>query len=139
VLPPFHRLFNTWKGWQVGVFLKVIQGREVGEKQRRKTTFSSLFSTCIGEEDDGVVQNSTVLSFFFKQCMKQCRFGQNTPFHLNAKAAKTCPFSYWSSICNVFNQVLNCNFDLKINAISSLPKSNSSPIVGRLFHFSPWF
>jgi hypothetical protein len=64
VLPPLHRLFNTWKGWQVGVFLKVIEGREVGEKQRRKTTFSSLFSACTGEEDDGAVQNSTVLSFF---------------------------------------------------------------------------
>jgi hypothetical protein len=46
--------------------------------------------------------------------MKRRRFGQNTPFHLNAKAAKTCPFSYWFSICNVFNQVLNCNFDLKL-------------------------
>jgi hypothetical protein len=28
---------------------------------------------------------------------------------------------------------------LRINSITSLPNSNASPKVGRLFHFSPWF
>ena len=47
------------------------------------------------EEDDGAVQNGTVLGsfslffFFLKQCMKRRRFYQNTPFHLNGFGAKT--------------------------------------------------
>ena len=41
-------------------FFKVIRGREVGEKQRRKENLLPLFSACPGEEDDGAVQNGTV-------------------------------------------------------------------------------
>jgi hypothetical protein len=60
--------------------------------------------------------------------MKRHRFGQNTPFHLKGKSGKNlCQSPNQSSICNLFNQVLNCNFDLKINAIASLPKIKQRP------------
>jgi hypothetical protein len=65
--------------------------------------------------------------YFNEQFMKWHRFGQNTPFHLKEKAAKICQSPNQSSICNLFNQVLNCNFDLKINANVSLPKIKQRP------------
>jgi len=67
------------------------------------------------------------LSFFYEQCMKRRRFGQNAPFHFNENDAKF--MSDFTLVLNydLFNQVLNCNFDLKINAIASLPKIKQRP------------
>jgi hypothetical protein len=66
--------------------------------------------------------------FFNEQCMKWRRFSQNASFHLKGKGGKNlCHSSNQSSICNLFNQVLNCNFDLTINAIASLPKIKQRP------------
>jgi hypothetical protein len=58
--------------------------------------------------------------------MKQCRFVQNTPFHLNKNAS------------NSVNPKSVLNF-LKINSITSLSNSNASPEFGRPFHFGHWF
>jgi len=44
-----------------------------------------------------------------------------------------------SSILNLFNQVLNCNFDFQINSIVSLLNSIIGPEVDRLFQIGPWF
>jgi hypothetical protein len=67
------------------------------------------------------------LFYFFKQCMKRRHFRQNTIFHLNENGANWCQNTNQSSICDLFNQVLNFNFDLKINPILSLPKINRWP------------
>jgi hypothetical protein len=53
-------------------------------------------------------------------------------------AAKSCQSPNQSSIYVLFNRVLNCNFDLKINAIASLPNSIAGPKVGCLFQIGPW-
>jgi hypothetical protein len=70
--------------------------------------------------------------------MKRRRFGQNAPFHLKGKGGKTCQSTNQSSICDLFNRVLNYNFDLKSMQLYPCQKSNSGPIVSRLFHFGPW-
>jgi hypothetical protein len=67
------------------------------------------------------------LLVFFLQCMKRRHFGQNAPFHLKEKGGKMCQSPNQSSICDLFNQVLICNFDLKNNAIASLPKIKQRP------------
>jgi hypothetical protein len=90
-------------------------------------SFSSLASRVQGKKKtDNAVKTTPFLPslflFFHEQCMKQRHFGQNTPFHLKGKDGKNVSSSHWSSICDLFNKVLNCNFDLKINAIASLPK-----------------
>jgi hypothetical protein len=52
---------------------------------------------------------------------------ETTPFHLKEKGGKMCQSPNQSSICDLFNQVLICNFDLKNNAIASLPKIKQWP------------
>jgi hypothetical protein len=47
---------------------------------------------------------------------------ETASFHLKEKGGKMCHSPNQSSICDLFNQVLICNFDLKNNAIASLPK-----------------
>jgi hypothetical protein len=69
--------------------------------------------------------------------MKRRRFGQNTPFHLKGKGSKTRQSTNQSSICDLFNRVLNYNFDLKSMQLHPCQKSNSGLIVGHLFHFGP--
>ena len=61
--------------------------------------------------------------FFFN--MKRRRFGQNAPFHLNMAPTRQLP-----------NQSL---IYLLFISIESLPTSIAALIVGRLFHFRPWF
>jgi hypothetical protein len=80
-----------------------------------------------GKKMNSVVQNDTVLLFLFFfvfECMKRRRFGENAPFHLNV-APKRAKFqiSPQSSF---------------LSSIASLPISVSVPLVGRVFHFSPW-
>jgi hypothetical protein len=62
--------------------------------------------------------------FFF---LKQRRFTQNTPFHLKEMAQKTCQNPTQSSICNLFNQVLKCNFDFKYQFNCIPAKFNCRP------------
>ena len=74
---------------------------------------------------NSVVQNDTVLLFFFFfECMKRRRFGENAPFHLNV-APKRAKF-----------QISPQSFFF--SSIASLPISVSAPLVGCVFHFSPW-
>jgi len=105
-----------------------LQAREWPAKIQKK---ASLFlpPRCVigGKKMNSVVQNDTVLLFlffFFLECMKRRRFGENAPFHLNV-APKRAKFqiSPQSSFCS---------------SIASLPISVSAPLVGRVFHFSPW-
>jgi hypothetical protein len=48
-------------------------------------------------------------------------------------APKTCQKPNQSLIYDLFNQILNCNFDFQINSIASLPNSIAGPKVGRIF------
>jgi hypothetical protein len=65
--------------------------------------------------------------------MKRRHFDQNASFHLNRIGVKTRQIPNQSSICDLFNQVLNCNFDFKkVKSIVSLPNSIIGPEVGRL-------
>jgi hypothetical protein len=64
------------------------------------------------------------LFFFF---LKQHRFIQNAPFHLKEMAPKTCQHPTQSSICNLFNQVLKCNFDFKCQFNCIPAKFNCRP------------
>ena len=101
-----------------------------------------LFSAHLGEEERLQCRSKKALFwafyFFFKQCMKRRRFRQNTPFHLNKKAAKCVrvhigpPFV----ICSIASLI--AILIVKINSITSLPNLNNDPEVGRLFHFGPW-
>jgi hypothetical protein len=59
--------------------------------------------------------------------LKQRRFTQNTPFHLKEMAQKTCQNPTQSSICNLFNQVLKCNFDFKYQFNCIPAKFNCRP------------
>ena len=56
--------------------------------------------------------------------MKRRRFGENAPFHLNVAPERAN-----------FKSALN---HLLFISIASLPNSVSAPLVGRVFHFSPW-
>jgi len=64
------------------------------------------------------------LFLFFN--MKRRRFGQNAPFHLNKTRRQNA---------SNFKSALNY---LLFISIASLSISVSAPIVGRVFHFSPW-
>jgi hypothetical protein len=89
-----------------------------------------LFSARPGEEEDVQCHSKRhrFLSFFFnEQWMKRCRFGQNASFHLKKRAAKTCQSPNQSSICDLFNQVLSCNFDFKYQFNCILAKFNPQP------------
>jgi hypothetical protein len=52
------------------------------KEEKNNTTFPCCTSRGRRKENS-VVQNDTVLPLFFFFYMKRCRFGQNTPFHLN--------------------------------------------------------
>ena len=67
------------------------------------------------------VQNDTVLVFlFFYIYMKRRRFGENVSFHLNEPNFKSALHHFL------------------FISIVSLPNSVPAPLVGRVFHFSPW-
>jgi hypothetical protein len=71
--------------------------------------------------------------------MKRRRFKQNAPFHLKPhKAPKRANFQNNPQFVLYSIRSLNAILILRINAIASLPISVSTPIVGRVFHFSPW-
>ena len=57
--------------------------------------------------------------------MKRRRFGENAPFHLNV-APKRAKFQ------------ISPQSSFFFSSIASLPISVSAPLVGRVFHFSPW-
>ena len=64
--------------------------------------------------------------FFFFFYMKRRRFKQNAPFHLSPARRQN------ASICKAA-----LNYLLFISIVS-LPILVSAPLVGRVFHFSPW-
>jgi hypothetical protein len=120
---------------QVGVLgqqrlFELKGGRKAVKIQGNAASFP-CFSARPGEEENlqCCSKQHRFGTFFYEQCMKRRRFLQNTPFHLKGKGGKNM---------SEYKSVLNCNFDLKINSIASLPKANSGPEVGCLFHFGPW-
>jgi len=119
---------------QVGVLgqrlFELKRGRKAVKIQGNAASFP-CFSARPGEEENlqCCSKQHRFGTFFYEQCMKRRRFLQNTPFHLKGKGGKNM---------SEYKSVLNCNFDLKINSIASLPKANSGPEVGCLFHFGPW-
>ena len=130
-------------GVLVRVFRQVGRGErgwngccKEGEEKPSSLTFWASWKKKI----HSAVQNDTVLDFFScEQWVKWLRFDQNALFYLNGNGAKTCKFSNQSSICDLYNQVLNCNFNFKNQFNASLPNSNVSLEVGHLCHFDPWF
>jgi hypothetical protein len=98
------------------------------EREAKKKQNFSFFPCCTfrgRKKRNSVVQNDTVLVFFFFN-MKRRRFGQNAPFHLNKTRCQNA---------SNFKSALNY---LLFISIASLSISVSAPIVGRVFHFSPW-
>ena len=108
-----------------------LQARVAGKNSKKSNLFSFFPAAWSGEEDEQCrsKRHRSALSFFFFflfvfECMKRRRFGENAPFHLNV-APKRAKFqiSPQSSF---------------LSSIASLPISVSVPLVGRVFHFSPW-
>jgi len=129
---------NTWKalgkwGWCRCLFEKESTSFWRGRrwKTEEEKSSSSTASHIQGKKKTySAVQKGIVSGFFFfnEQCRKRHRFRQNSSFHLKGKGdKKACQSSHRSLICDLFNRVLNCNFDWKINAIASLPKIKQQP------------
>jgi len=124
--PPSSVFWQVRGGWSAIVSGRWAPGERVAGKNSKKSfPFSFFPAACSGgrRKMNSVVQNDTVLLFFFF-CMKQRRFGENAPFHLNmaperAKFQISPQSSFFSSI-------------------ASLPISVSAPFVGRVSHFSHW-
>jgi len=94
-------------------------------------------AACPGEGERRTVSLKTTPFYFFFFNMKQRRFIQNATFHLNV-----APTYFFKSALNLSFVLLsphNVIWILRINSIASLPISVAAPIVGRVFHFSPWF
>ena len=116
----------------MGLRVGGLEERETGLK--KKNHFSSFFCIASSEEEErGTVPFKTVpfgpLSssyYFFFFCMKRRRFRQNAPFHLSPARRQN------ASICKAA-----LNYLLFISIVS-LPISVFAPLVGRVFHFSPW-
>ena len=115
-----------------GVLGRHLFERESSEKQEEEKSSSSSTSRVHGKKKiHGAIQNGTIFGFFFFALTVY----ETTPFWTKhafsfkrkIKTAKTCQSPNQSLICNLFNQVLNCNFDLKFNAIASLPKIKQRP------------
>jgi hypothetical protein len=116
-------------GWSAIVSGRWAPGESGRQKFKKKQPFfpsSPLRDR--GEEDEQCRskrhRSSHIFFFFFFECMKRRRFGENAPFHLNV-APKRAKFqiSPQSSF---------------LSSIASLPISVFVPLVGRVFHFSPW-
>jgi len=107
-----------------------LQAREGPAKFKQKPLFSFFTAAMFGgEEERGTMSFKTTpfcsfLFFFLIKCMKRRRFGENAPFHLNVALERAN-----------FKSALN---HLLFISIASLPNSVSAPLVGRVFHFSPW-
>jgi hypothetical protein len=109
-----------------------LKGKTVENRGRKIFFFHCLAHP--GEEEDLQCRSKghrfglLLLFFFNEQCRKRHRFRQNSSFHLKGKGdKKACQSSHRSLICDLFNRVLNCNFDWKINAIAFLPKIKQQP------------
>jgi hypothetical protein len=112
-------------GWSAIVSGRLAPGESGRQKFKKKQPFfpsSPLRDR--GKKMNSVVQNDTVLLFFFFLMFEKRRFGENAPFHLNV-APKRAKFQI-SPQSSFFS------------SIASLPISVSAPLVGRVFHFSPW-
>jgi len=120
-------------GKQVGSFCRYLFKlfwRKGEEKSRGRKSSSSPASRVQGKKKTHtVVQNGTVWVFvFFKKTVDETTsFYQNAPFHLKEMVPKTCQYPTQSSICDLFNQVLNSNFDFKYQFNCILAKFNFRP------------
>jgi hypothetical protein len=92
-----------------------LAGRVAGRSKKEKTK-AFIFPCC--------TSRGRRRTLFFN--MKRRRFGQNAPFHLNKTRRQNA---------SNFKSLLNY---LLFISIASLSISVSAPIVGRVFHFSPW-
>jgi hypothetical protein len=111
----------------VGVFFMLF-GERGREKLVKKSHSSPASHVQRKKKTYSAVQNDTIWVFFLRdQCMKRRCFGQNAPFHLKKRAAKTCQSPNQSSICDLFNQVLSCNFDFKYQFNCIPTKFNPQP------------
>jgi hypothetical protein len=100
------------------------------EREAKKKQNFSFFPCCTfrGKKKEEQCRSKRHCSgfFFFFFNMKRRRFGQNAPFHLNKTRRQNA---------SNFKSALNY---LLFISIASLSISVSVPIVGRVFHFSPW-
>jgi len=121
----FHHVTSKWVVF-VGVFLSCF-----GEKGKRKAGEGNLLFpclACLGEEEDPQWRSKRhrlgLCFFFFEIVDETVPFYQNAPFHLKEMAPKTCQHPTHSLICDLFNQVLNSNFDFKYQLNCILVKFN---------------
>ena len=130
------------RAWGFGSWQSTWEERGNIIKEEKTKKILSSPTTRPGEEERGILSFKTTpfCSFFFFFKMKQRRFEQNAPFHLNKKKVpKRVNFQInpQSILCSI--KYSNVILILKINSNASLPTSIAALIVGHLFHFGSWF
>jgi hypothetical protein len=81
-LPPVFWQVRGW--WSASVFGRWAPGERGPDEIQTKAPFSFFPAAMFGgEEERGTVSfKTTPFCFFFFECMKRRRFGENAPFHL---------------------------------------------------------
>jgi hypothetical protein len=129
---PWQAIGQSLGKW--GVFVSIffrLSEKGKGEKQGNKSFLFPCLAF-IGEEEDPQCRSKRhrlglFSSSFLKQWIKRRSFIQNTPFHLKENGAKNVSKSKSSLICDLFNQILNCNFDFPNQFNCILTKFNRRP------------
>ena len=110
----------------VGIFLMFRRERErrnVGENRGIKPSSSPIFCTSRGRRKATVPFKTApfwAFSLFFLTVYETTLFWTKRTVSFKWKAGRMCQSSHWSSICDLFNRVLNCNFNCK-NQFNYIP------------------
>ena len=112
----------------VGVFLMFRRERErinVGENRGTKLSFSPIFCASRGRRKAIVPFKTTSFWAFFLTVYGTTPFWTKRAVSFKWKGVKICLSSHCSSICDLFNRVLNCNFNCK-NQFNYIPTKNQT-------------
>ena len=120
-----HGKLCRWRDpWSASFW--IIRGGEVGEKQGRKDLLlPPLFRASRGRRRPTWPSKRHCFTLFFLM---------NSVW----KGGKMCQSLHWSSICDLFNCVLNYNFNCKNQFNYILAKLIAGLEVGRLFQIDHW-
>ena len=108
---------SFWEGswWEIEV--------DGGDRGRKKNLLFPLLRASKGRRKATVSFKTAPFRAFFFNSVWNGGFGQNAPFHLNENGANWCQNTKQSSICDLFNRVLNCKFWFK-NQCNCTPAKN---------------
>jgi hypothetical protein len=108
---------SKWVGF-VGIFLSCFR-----ERGKRKAGEGNLLLPLLrvsrGRRRPTMSFKTTPFGYFFFETVDE-----TSPFHLKEMVPKTCQHPTQSSICDLFNEVLNNNFDFKYQFNCILAKFN---------------